>query len=140
MSTRNNQNRATSLGETVAPISFEEPVILAEHIFLHSRSINVNPPELHVGLDDVMHGYNNFPSDQEYALCAWHPGFRGHCGNHFYRLPGLLERSGTRLATTIARAYVDDWIITDFPHAGDSAQQCISAIHKHKAIRIPLYA
>ena len=61
-------------------------------------------------------------------------------GNHFYRLPGLLERSGTRLTATIARAYVDDWIITDFPHAGDSAQQCISAIHKHKAIRIPLHA
>jgi hypothetical protein len=56
-------------------------------------------------------------------------------GNHFYRLPGLLERSGTRLAATIARAYVDDWIITDFPHAGDSAQQCVSAIHKHKADR-----
>jgi hypothetical protein len=75
----NNQNRATSLGETVAPILFEESAILAEHIFLHSRSINVNPPELHVGLDDIMHGYNNFTSDQEYALCAWHPGFRGHC-------------------------------------------------------------
>ena len=60
--------------------------------------------------------------------------------NHFCRLPGLLERIGTRLAATIARAYVDDWITTDFPHAGDSAQQCISAIHKHKAIRIPLHA
>ena len=48
-------------------------------------------------------------------------------GNHFYRLPGLLERSGTRLAATIARAYVDDWIITDFPHAGDSAQQTAPA-------------
>jgi hypothetical protein len=148
----NNQNRATSLGETVAPISFEEPAILAERIFLHSRSINVDPPELHVGLDDVMHGYNNFPSDREHALCAWHPDKKAPAFwtskvmvfgatasvNHFCRLPILLERIGTRLAATMARSYVDDWIITDFLHAGDSAQQCISAIHK--SIRIPLHA
>jgi hypothetical protein len=56
------------------------------------------------------------------------------------RLPVLLERIGTCLAATIARAYVDDWIITDFLHTGDSAQRCISAIHNYRAIRIPLHA
>ena len=98
-----------------------------------------------------MHGYNNFPSDREYALCAWHPDKKAPVFwtskvmifgttvsvNHFCRLPILLEHIGTRLAATIARSYVDDWIITDFLHAGDSAQQCISSIHK--AIRIPLH-
>jgi hypothetical protein len=73
-----------------------------------------------------MHGYNNFPCDQEYALCAWHPDKKAPAFwtskvmvfgatasvNHFCRLPGLLERIGTRLAATIARAYVDDWITT----------------------------
>ncbi len=58
--------------------------------------------------------------------------------NHFCRLPSLIERIGARLFGTLARAYVDDWVITDFVAAGDSAQQALATIHR--CIGIPLAA
>ena len=58
--------------------------------------------------------------------------------NHFCRLPALIERIGARLFGTLARAYVDDWVITDFAAAGDSAQQVLAAVHSD--LGIPLAA
>jgi hypothetical protein len=58
--------------------------------------------------------------------------------NHFCRLPTLIERIGARLFGTLTRAYVDDWVITDFVAAGDSSQQALPAVHRD--IGIPLAA
>ena len=148
----NGQNAATSLAETVAPISFEEPALIAEAIFQHARAAGKPPPKLHIAVDDVAAGYNNLPTDREYVMCAWDDtanAARFYTSrvmmfgstasvNHFCRLPALIERIGARLFGTLARAYVDDWVITDFAAAGDSAQQVLAAVHSD--LGIPLAA
>ena len=148
----NGQNAATSLAETVAPISFEEPALIAEAIFQHAQVAGIPPPELHIAVDDVSAGYNNLPTDREYVMCAWDDDVKAArfytsrvmmfgstaSVNHFCRLPSLIERLGARLFGTLARAYVDDWVITDFVAAGDSAQQALATIHRD--IGIPLAA
>jgi len=146
------QNAATSLAETVAPISFEEPALVAEAIFQRATARSGSCPQLHIAVDDVAAGYNNLPTDQEYVMCAWDDeanAARFYASrvmmfgstasvNHFCRLPALVERLCTRLFATLARAYCDDWIITDFVSAGDSAQQALAAVHAD--IGIPLAA
>ena len=148
----NGQNAATSLAETVAPISFEEPALIAEAIFQHAQVAGIPPPKLHIAVDDVSAGYNNLPTDREYVMCAWDDDVKAArfytsrvmmfgstaSVNHFCRLPSLIERLGARLFGTLARAYVDDWVITDFVAAGDSAQQALATIHRD--IGIPLAA
>ena len=108
--------------------------------------------KLHIAVDDVSAGYNNLPTDREYVMCAWDDEVKearfytsrvmmfGSTAsvNHFCRLPSLIERLGARLFGTLARAYVDDRVITDFVAAGDSAQQALAAIHRD--IGIPLAA
>ncbi len=103
-------------------------------------------------IDDVAAGYNNLPTDREYVMCAWDDkanAARFYTSrvmmfgstasvNHFCRLPALIERIGARLFGTLARAYVDDWVITDFAAAVDSAQQVLAAVHSD--IGIPLAA
>ena len=146
------QNAATSLAETIAPISFEEPALIAEAIFEQARTMGRTCPEIHIAVDDVAAGYNNLPADQEYVLCAWDDTVQAArfytsrvmvfgstaSVNHFCRLPALVERLCTRLFATLARAYIDDWVITDFVAAKDSAQQAIAAVHAD--IGIPLAA
>jgi len=148
----NGQNTATSLAETVAPISFEEPALIAEGIFQHARAAGKPPPKLHIAVDDVAAGYNNLPTDREYVMCVWDDTANAarfytsrvmmfgstDSVNHFCRLPALIERIGARLFGTLARAYVDDWVITDFAAAGDSAQQVLEAVHSD--LGIPLAA
>ena len=108
--------------------------------------------KLHIAVDDVSAGYNNLPTDREYVTCAWDDEVKAArfytsrvmmfgstaSVNHFCRLPSLIERLGARLFGTLARAYVDDWVITDFVAAGDSAQQALATIHSD--IGIPLVA
>jgi len=99
--------------------------------------------KLHIAVDDVSAGYNNLPTDREYVTCAWDDEVKAArfytsslmmfgstaSVNHSCRLPSLIERLGARLFGTLARAYVDDRVITDFVAAGDSAQQALAAIH-----------
>ena len=108
--------------------------------------------KLHITVDDVSAGYNNLPTDREYVTCAWDDEVKAArfytssvmmfgstaSVNHSCRLPSLIERLGARLFGTLARAYVDDRVITDFVAAGDSAQQALAAIHRD--IGIPLAA
>ena len=148
----NGQNECTSLGETIAPISFDEPALLAEEILDKASQLKVTSPTLTIAMDDVQGGYNNLPADQEYVMCMWHDERQqpvyyvskvlpfGSTASVVlqYRVPLLLERVGARLGACLARAYIDDWVITDYTEAGDSAQEFMSAIHS--AINIPLAA
>ncbi len=142
----NGQNASTSLAETVAPISFKEPALMAEAIFQRAQAAGIPPQKLHIAVDDVSAGYNNLPTDREYVMCAWDDGVKAArfytsrvmmfgstaSVNHFCRLPSLIERLGARLFGTLARAYVDDWVITDFVAAGNSAQQALQYGYKHR--------
>lgn len=148
----NGQNAATSLAETVAPISFEEPALIAEAISQHAQAAGISPPKLHIAVNNVSARYNNLPTDREYVMCAWDDEVKAArfytsrvmmfgstaSVNHFCRLSSLIERLGARLFGTLARAYVDDWVITDFVAAGDSAQQALAVVHGD--IGIPLAA
>jgi hypothetical protein len=68
----NHQNECTSLGETIAPISLDEPALLAEEIMAKATELGVSPPHLSIAMDDVQGGYDNLPADKEYVMCLWH--------------------------------------------------------------------
>jgi hypothetical protein len=146
----NGQNDATSLGETISPITFEEPAFIAEEIRDRALRLGKEPPALSIAIDDVSRGYNNMPTDREYVMIMWHEAaqapryYTSKCMmfgstasvNHFVRLPLMIERISSRMFATVARSYIDDWIITDYQEAGDSAQLVLGEIHAN--IRIPL--
>jgi hypothetical protein len=118
----------------------------------HAQAAGISPPKLHTAVNNVSARYNNLPTDREYVMCArddeviaarfYTSRVMMFCStasvNHFCRLPSLIEKLGARLFGTLARAYVDDWVITDFVAAGDSAQQALAVVHRD--IGIPLAA
>ena len=97
-------------------------------------------------------GYNNLPTDREYVMCAWDDTAKDArfstsrvmmfsstaSVNHFCRLPAIIKSLCTRLFGTLARAYVDDWVITDLVAARDSAQRILGEVQRD--IGIPLAA